>query len=97
MPAFSIDSDAVLGTQSTVAATISRIQADAASLMGQLTGLQNSWGGQASTAFQAVAADWRSTQQRVEQSIEAINQALGAAARQYTEVEAANARMFSLG
>ncbi len=97
MATFSVDSDAVLSAPSTVAATITRIQGDAASLMAQLTGLQNSWGGSASVAFQGVAAEWGRTQQQVEQSIQAINTALANAANQYLEVEAANARMFSIG
>ena len=39
--------------------------------------------------------DWTATQQRVEQSLAAIGQALGQAARQYADVELANARMFT--
>lgn len=96
MAKFTVDAEAVFAAQSSVAATITRIQADAAALMAQLTGLQGSWGGEASTAFQTVAADWRSVQQRVEESITAINAALGAAGRQYLEVEQTNARLFAL-
>ena len=61
----------------------------------QLHALQDSWGGTAAVAFQAVVADWQATQQRVEESLVAINAALGTAGRQYLEVEEANARMFS--
>ncbi|MFD1714538.1 WXG100 family type VII secretion target [Amnibacterium flavum] len=96
MPRFTVDSEAVLAAQASTASTIARIQADAAALMSQLTGLQSSWGGEASLAFQSVAADWRATQQRVEESITAINQALGAAGRQYLDVEQANARLFAV-
>jgi len=96
MQKFTVDTDAVLAAQSAAAATISRIQTDAASLMSQLTGLQSSWGGEASLAFQAVASDWRATQQRVEESITAINTALGAAGRQYLDVEQTNARLFAV-
>lgn len=96
MPKFTVDSEAVFAAQTTVAGTIARIQGDAAALMAQLTGLQASWGGEASIAFQAVAADWRGVQQRVEESITAINGALGAAGRQYLDVEQANARLFAI-
>ena len=61
---------------------------------GRLVDLQSSWGGQASTAFQSVLADWNATQQRVEESLAAINGALGHAGRGYAEVEERNARMF---
>jgi early secretory antigenic target protein ESAT-6 len=96
MAKFTVDAEAVFAAQTSVASTITRIQSDAAALMAQLTGLQGSWGGDASVAFQTVAADWRAVQQRVEESIGAINAALGAAGRQYLEVEQANARMFAL-
>ena len=62
--------------------------------LAQLTGLQGSWSGQASSAFQAAVHDWRATQQHVEQSLAGLNQALGAAALHYGDVEAANARLF---
>ena len=39
-------------------------------------------------------ADWRATQQQVEQSLAELNQALGIAATQYAEAEQANARLF---
>ncbi len=94
MPRFSVDSEAVFAAQSAVGTTIGRVQADVASLLAQLTNLQGSWNGEAATAFQGVVADWRATQARVEESIAAINRALGAAGSQYLEVEQANARMF---
>lgn len=96
MPRFTVDSEAVLAAQSAVASTIPRVQADVASLLAQLTALQECWGGAAATAFQGVVGEWRVTQQRVEESLVAINQALGAAGRQYLEVEEANMRMFSV-
>jgi WXG100 family type VII secretion target len=71
-----------------------RIQAEVGSLYGQLVNLQGSWSGQAATSFQSVATDWKATQQRVEESLAAINQALTLAAQQYAEIEASNARLF---
>ena len=78
----------------TVQGTIGRIQAEVASLLGQLTGLQSSWSCQAATAFQCAVADWRATQLHVEQSLAQLNHALGIAATQYAEAEQANARLF---
>ncbi|HEY8588687.1 MAG TPA: WXG100 family type VII secretion target [Naasia sp.] len=95
MPRYTVDSEAVLAASSVAAATVPRIQADVAALLGSLTALQESWSGSAAVAFQGVVSDWRSTQARVEESLVAITQALSAAGRQYLEVEEANARMFA--
>ncbi|HWU46077.1 MAG TPA: WXG100 family type VII secretion target [Humibacter sp.] len=94
MTAYQVDSDAVLSATSAVRASMSRIQAEVAGLNGQLVGLQGSWSGQAATAFQGVISQWRGTQQRVEESLAAIGQALGVAGEQYAEIETANARLF---
>jgi early secretory antigenic target protein ESAT-6 len=95
MTTFQVDSEAVLSATSAVRASIDRIQAEVGGLLGQLTSLQSSWSGQAASAFQGVITDWRATQQRVEEGLAAINQALTQAAQQYAEIEAANARLFS--
>jgi WXG100 family type VII secretion target len=71
-----------------------QIQGEVASLLGHLVNLQGSWTGQAATAFQAVIAEWRATQQHVEQSMSSIDQGLVLVARQYAEVETNNARLF---
>jgi WXG100 family type VII secretion target len=95
MTRYQVDSEAVLGAHGAIHATMSRIEADAANLRAQLTNLQGSWSGPAATAFQSVVTDWTTTQQRVEQSLAAIGQALGRVGRQYAEVELANARIFA--
>ncbi|MFC5790078.1 WXG100 family type VII secretion target [Agromyces tardus] len=94
MTRYQVDSEQVAAATQGVQGTIGRIQSEVASLLGQLHGLQGSWSGQASTAFQAAVADWRLTQQQVEQSLGGLSQALGAAATHYAEAELANARLF---
>lgn len=94
MTSYHVDADQVSAATQTVQGTIGRIQSDVAALMSQLTGLQSSWSGQASSAFQGAVADWRATQLQVEQSLVGINQALGVAATQYADAEQANARLF---
>jgi len=94
MTRYSVDSEAVLGATATVRASIGRIQSEVAALHGQLVGLQGSWSGPAAAAFQSVVTEWKGTQQRVEDNLAAINQALTFAAQQYAEIESANARMF---
>ena len=95
MTRYQVDSEAVLSATGAVHATITRIQAEVGGLHGQLTQLQSSWTGQAATAFSGVVAEWKSTQQRVEENLATINQALTHAAQQYAEIEAANARLFA--
>lgn len=95
MTSFHVDSEAVLGATGAVRASMERIQAEVSGLHGQLTNLQSSWSGQAASAFQGVITDWRGTQQRVEESLAAINHALTQAAQQYAEIEAANTRLFA--
>lgn len=95
MTSYHVDSEAVLGATGAVRASIGRIQAEVGGLHGQLTSLQSSWGGQAATAFQGVIAEWRATQQRVEESLAGINQALTYAGQQYAEIEQANTRLFA--
>jgi WXG100 family type VII secretion target len=94
MTTYHVDAAQVSAATQTVQGTIGRIQAEVSSLLGQLTGLQSSWSGQAATAFQGAVADWRTTQQHVEQSLAHLNRALGIAATQYADAEQANARLF---
>lgn len=95
MASYQVDSEAVLGAHGAIQNTMSRIEAEAANLKSQLVNLQSSWSGPAAMAFQGIVGDWTATQQRVEQSLAAIGNALGQAGRQYAEVELANARMFA--
>jgi WXG100 family type VII secretion target len=71
-----------------------RLSSESSALLGQLVGLQGSWTGTASAAFQGVVADWRATQARVEESLGSIGRALGTVAQQYAEAEASNAGLF---
>ncbi len=94
MTTYQVDSDAVLTATGAVRNSIVRIQSEVAGLHSQLTNLQGSWSGNAATAFQSVVTDWRATQQRVEESLAGINQALSHAGQQYADIEAANTRLF---
>jgi WXG100 family type VII secretion target len=80
---------------SNIRSTIGRLQGEVSGLMAQLSGLEGSWTGQAATAFHGAVADWRVTQQRIEESLAALNQALGMAGQQYAEIEQANLRLFA--
>ena len=95
MTRYQVDSEAVISATGAVRSSITRIQSEVAGLHGQLTNLQSSWTGQAASAFTGVVVEWKTTQQRVEENLTAINQALTHAGQQYAEIEAANARLFS--
>lgn len=94
MSQFSVDSEQMMATSNTVHASIERLRAEAHALTAQVTNLQSAWVGQASTAFQSAAADWRSMNLQVDASLSALNQSLGTAGQQYAEAEQANARLF---
>ena len=94
MTRYQVDSDAVIATTSTARGYIGRIQGEVAGLQGQLVALQGSWTGSAASAFQALVADWSATQQRVEQSLGALTEALAHAGQHYAEIEHQNARLF---
>ena len=94
MAVFQIDTADLAAKAGTVEATLSRIQSDVNSMEGQLRQLQETWKGSASTAFQDVLTQWRSTQVQVEQSLASVRQAMASASSQYEETESANTRMF---
>jgi WXG100 family type VII secretion target len=94
MTRYQVDSEAVFTATGAVRGTISRIQSEVEAMRGHLSALQGSWSGDAALAFQSVVADWNATQLRVEESLTAINLALGQAGQQYADVEATNARLF---
>jgi WXG100 family type VII secretion target len=94
MTRYQVDSEAVFTATGAVRGTVSRIQSEVQAMHGQLASLQSSWSGDAALAFQTVVADWNATQLRVEESLNAINIALGQAGQQYADTESANARLF---
>ena len=96
MTTYRVDSDQMISATAAVRGSMGRIQSEVAGLLGQLTGLQGSWSGQASDSFQGVVTQWRATQQQVEESLQSINHALGQAGQHYAEAELTNARLFSV-
>ena len=94
MAVFSVDSDSILTSTTSVRGTIERLQAESQSMLAQLTQLQSSWTGSASIAFGSVVEQWRGTQRQVEESLASINAALAAAGRQYADTELAAASLF---
>ena len=89
-----VDSEQVLATNTVVQATIEKLQTDVNTLHSQLVNLQSSWQGQAANSFQELASKWRTTAGLVQQLLGDIGQALALAAKQYSEIEAVNQRLF---
>jgi 6 kDa early secretory antigenic target len=94
MTRFQVDSDAIFSATGAARASVGRLQGEVATLTGQLTALQGSWQGAAASAFQTLVGEWMATQQRIEQNLAAITEALGSAGHHYAEIEQANARLF---
>ncbi|GAA1465451.1 WXG100 family type VII secretion target [Microbacterium thalassium] len=94
MAVFSVDSDAVIAATGSVRNTIDRIEGETHAMMSQLTQLQSTWTGGASSAFHAAVEQWRVTQRQVEESLAGINAALASAGRQYAEAEQATMSLF---
>ena len=95
MSRFEVDSARVAQASGAVAASAGNIAAEVEGMVRHLLDLESCWKGQAASGFQALSAQWRATQDRVRISLEDIQRALEQAGRQYADVEAANARMFS--
>lgn len=95
MTRYQVDSEAVFTASGAAQASVVRIQAEVAALYSQLVNLQSSWTGVAASAFLGVIADWKHTQQLVEENLASINLALNHAGQQYADIEQANARLFS--
>lgn len=94
MTNFSVDSDALASSSRQVQATIDRLRTDVNSMQSGLVALADIWRGSASSNFQVLVTDWRTTQAKVEESLDSINRALAFASTQYAETEEANTALF---
>ncbi|HEY4557456.1 MAG TPA: WXG100 family type VII secretion target [Yaniella sp.] len=94
MARIQIDVQELFAKASGVQSTADRIQSEVNTMDAALRQLQESWVGQASSNFQSVVTEWRATQQRVEESLRSIREAMQHAGQQYESTEQANAAMF---
>ncbi|MFI5085358.1 MAG: WXG100 family type VII secretion target [Actinomycetales bacterium] len=95
MVQFHVDSDDLAVKSLAVRSSIGQIRSEVAAMQNNLAELQDTWTGSASAGFQALMADWRATQLRVEESLEGINTALSSAAMAYADAEERNTRLFT--
>jgi early secretory antigenic target protein ESAT-6 len=94
MTTFRVDSEQVLAANTTIQATIGKLQAEVQALHSQLQSLDGSWQGAAANSFQELVKRWRLTANTVEQQLGEVGRALAMAAQQYAEIEQANLRLF---
>ena len=94
MSIFRVDSEQVLAANQNIQFTIQKLQSEVELLYGQLQSLEGSWQGSAASGFQDLVKRWRSTANTVEQQLGELGKALSLAASQYSEIEAANTRLF---
>ena len=87
MTRFEVDSAEVEAAAERARHSCGVIHGEVAGMMTQLVDLQSTWSGAAAQSFAAVAQEWRSTQQVVEQSLTQITEALDLAAQTYATAE----------
>jgi 6 kDa early secretory antigenic target len=92
---FSVDSEQVSQANTTIQATIGRLQNEVTNLHSQLLALNGSWQGVAASAFQELVQRWRLTSDMLDTQLGELGLALEHAAAQYREIEASNHRLFS--
>ncbi|MCL2464385.1 MAG: WXG100 family type VII secretion target [Micrococcales bacterium] len=95
MSQYQVDVAQLAQTATAVQQRSATIQGEVAAMQRQLAGLQAVWKGAASAAFAGVVVDWSATQQRVEQSLAQIAQAMYAASQAYDQTEQAASRLFA--
>ncbi|MEY4655433.1 MAG: WXG100 family type VII secretion target [Rhodoluna sp.] len=94
MAQIQVDSEQVLAANSTIQATIAKVQSEVDALHSQLLRLQDVWRGSASASFQELVGRWKITATTVDNQLGELGTALRIAAHQYSEIEAANQRLF---
>ena len=94
MSRYEVDSEQVAQASAAVRGSTAAIRTEVAAMMRHLTELQGGWRGGAANAFGAIMADWTGTQARVEESLDQITAALGAAASSYADAELQARRLF---
>ncbi|MFT8593679.1 MAG: WXG100 family type VII secretion target [Bifidobacterium sp.] len=94
MPNYQVDSERIRSSSAAVSSSIATIRDAVSGMYANISNLQGVWTGSAASQFNAVADQWRSTQQQVEVSLEAIQNALARASTLYEDAEVQASRLF---
>lgn len=92
---FEVDAERVQSAANATANTAQNITAEANTMTRNLLALQECWTGNAAQNFQTVVNQWEGANRQLFESLGSIQGALNTAGKQYSEVEAANARLFA--
>ncbi|OKL45918.1 WXG100 family type VII secretion target [Boudabousia marimammalium] len=95
MSMFQVDSTQVAGASAAVSTSGSRLRAEVASMMTQLTALNSGWQGSAQLSFTECITQWQAVQTQVEEALDSISTRLMAASRTYEEAEAQAQSLFA--
>jgi early secretory antigenic target protein ESAT-6 len=90
-----VSTDDVAAKASAVRTQATELESQVAALTSQMGALAETWTGTASSAFQALYAEWKGQASQIQQSLASISASLATAGTNYAEVEAANAAGFS--
>ncbi|RAF06720.1 WXG100 family type VII secretion target [Burkholderia multivorans] len=92
---FEVDAERVSSAATATAASSQALVTESNTMLRNLLTLQECWKGSAAQNFQAVINQWEGAQKQLFESLNSIHGALGTAAAQCSEVEAANSRLFA--
>lgn len=95
MAQFRVDSDQIQHAAGAVGRSITAIRDAVNGMYANLTQLQSVWTGSAASQFNATAQQWRSAQQQMEQSLQAIQTAMQHASNVYLDAETQASQLFS--
>ena len=92
---FEVDAERVSSAATAAAGTSRTLVTESHTMLRNLLSLQDCWKGSAAQNFQAVINEWERAQKQLFESLDSVHGALNTAAAQYSEVEAANSRLFA--
>jgi WXG100 family type VII secretion target len=95
MSDFTVSPEAIRAVAGQVSAGASEIDAQRATLLGQIQGLGDSWQGSASAALQALYAEWDNNVRALHETLEQIGTTMQGAAGNYEQTETAVRGSFS--
>nr|WP_116431708.1 WXG100 family type VII secretion target [uncultured Gardnerella sp.] len=97
MAQFRVDSEQIQQAAAAVGTSVSAIRDAVNGMYTNLQQLQSVWTGSAATQFASTAQQWRAAQQQMEQSLEAIQQAMQHASGVYLDAETQATSLFGMG
>ncbi|NEG69370.1 WXG100 family type VII secretion target [Bifidobacterium choloepi] len=95
MAQYQVDSARIQTASAAVSSSVAAIREAVDGMYANLNALGEVWTGSAATQFATVAAQWRSAQQQMEESLDSIQRALANASVVYDDAETQASRLFA--